>query len=326
MPDVLIGRWLRGCSALLACAGIGCIEPQPQTLTLPSTQQEDRAVRTAMVEFNEDRLQNELAAIDSATRHLSIPLDSLSGGVLLQHLGSEHVECPLLSAWRATAGDRVQWTWQAFTLDGNELSSGQDEFMVGQGSVPSAFHQAAEHLGHNTKAVVWSPSLSAFGVRGIPGEIPPYTPVRLEVEQARAVRDTAWWSGVRRGEYAETMWLESYVGALDSTLRPTPIAAGIWATIHTTMDSNLFPNEAVALNIRTASMDGSFERETQMEWIVGTQDQLVPAIEETLLVMPNARTISIWTTSESAFGAEGSPEAGIPARTPLRFDIEIIQR
>ena len=174
--------------------------------------------------------------------------------------------------------------------------------------------------------MVWSPSLSAFGVRGIPGEIPPYTPVRLEVEQARAVRDTAWWSGVRRGEYAETTWLESYVGALDSTLRPKPIAAGIWATIHTTMDSNLFPNEAIALNIRTASMDGTFERETQMEWIVGTQDQLVPAIEETLLVMPNARTMSIWTTAESAFGAEGSPEAGIPARTPLRFDIEIIQR
>ena len=92
------------------------------------------------------------------------------------------------------------------------------------------------------------------------------------------------------------------------------------------MDPHLSPNEAVALNIRTASMDGAFERETQMEWIVGTQDQLVPAIEETLLVMPNARTISIWTTSVSAFGAEGSPEAGIPERTPLRFDVEIIRR
>ena len=103
------------------------------------------------------------------------------------------------------------------------------------------------------------------------------------------------------------------------------VAAGVWVQVHSEHSKPRAVDQTVLLRIRTATFDASMERETQMEWKVGTQDQLVPALEKALSSLPTAQTLTVWCTSSQAFGRDGSPEAGILPRTPLRFEVEVVQ-
>ena len=300
-----------------------CVEPQPQTLTLPMAADQEKKVRQAMVEFNEARFQEECAAIDSAVTRTRWPADTLPGGVLLQIDTAAPAMQQGLKEWQASPGDRVQWAWEAYTLGGSLLTSGSDEFEVERGAVPRAFHEAAKSLGHDAEADVWSPSVSAFGVRGVPGEIPPFTPVRLHVRQTRSVQDTAWWGDVQRGVLDEAFWLQNAVQSMEG--QHVEVAAGVWVQVHSEHSKPQEVDETVLLRIRTATLDASMERETQMEWKVGTQDQLVPALEKALSSLPTAQTLTVWCTSSMAFGRDGSPGADIAPQMPLRFEVEVIR-
>lgn len=312
-------------AATLAVSWSSCIEPQPQTLTLPTLADEDRQVRKAMVEFNEARFQEEREAIDVAIRQISVPSDTLRGGVVLQRMSQDSSAQPSpLNGWRAEAGDRVVWAWEAFTLDGRRLTSGKDEFEVERGAVPQAFHEAAKQLGHLERADVWTPSLSAFGVRGIPGEIPPYTPVRLAVQQSRSFQDTAWWASIQRAENLEAPWLDAFLQDLRTDSVVQEIAEGVWLQVHSSRREPWSNDQTLSLRIRTSACVGNFERETQMEWHPGTQDQLVSALERAVMKSRIAEKFTVWSVSDQAFGSQGSSRAGIPARTPLRFDVEVI--
>lgn len=304
--------------------GASCVEPQPQTLTLPAVADQDKKVRKAMVEFNEARFKEECAAIDSAVAKTGQPADTLPGGVLLQRAPTAAAMPEGLREWQAAPGDRVIWAWEAFTIDGSPLTSGSDEFEVERGAVPRAFHDAAQSLGHDVEAEVWSPSVSAFGVRGVPGEISPFTPVRLHVRQTRSAQDTAWWGGVQRGVLDEAFWLKNAVESMEGQGQMVEVTEGVWAQVHSEHNRPLEPKQNVLLRIRTATLDASMERETQMEWKVDTQDQLVPALEQALSSLPSAHTLTIWCTSDMAFGDQGSPEAGIAPHTPLRFEVEVV--
>lgn len=304
--------------------GASCVEPQPQTLTLPAVADQDKKVRKAMVEFNEARFKEECAAIDSAVAKTGQPADTLPGGVLLQRAPTAAAMPEGLRGWQAAPGDRVIWAWEAFTIDGSPLTSGSDEFEVERGAVPRAFHDVAQSLGHDVEAEVWSPSVSAFGVRGVPGEISPFTPVRLHVRQTRSAQDTAWWGGVQRGVLDEAFWLKNAVESMEGQGQMVEVTEGVWAQVHSEHNRPLEPKQNVLLRIRTATLDASMERETQMEWKVDTQDQLVPALEQALSSLPSAHTLTIWCTSDMAFGDQGSPEAGIAPHTPLRFEVEVV--
>lgn len=301
-----------------------CIEPQPQTLTLPTAADQNKKVRQAMVEFNEARFAEECAAIDSAVSKTGWPADTLPGGVLLQHDTAAPAIEEGLKGWKATQGNRVHWAWEAYTLGGTLLTSGSDEFDVERGAVPRAFHEAAKSLGHDVEFDVWSPSVSAFGVGGVPGEIPPFTPVRLHVRQTRSVQDTAWWGGVQRGVLDEAFWLKNAVQSMEGQGKPAEVAAGVWVQVHSEHSKPRAVDQKVLLRIRTATFDASMERETQMEWKVGTQDQIVPALEKALSSLPTAQALTVWCTSFMAFGRDGSPEAGIAPQTPLRFEVEVV--
>ena len=314
-------------AAALAVAWTSCLEPEPQTLTLPTLAEEDRQLREAMVEFNEARFQEERTAIVAAIRQTELPSDTMRGGVVLQRFSSDSTTSTMsqgLSSWRAEAGDRVVWAWEAFTLDGKRLTAGQDEFEVERGAVPQAFHEAAKHLGHLERADVWTPSLSAFGVRGIPGEIPPYMPLRLRVQQSRSIQDTAWWSAIQRAETAEAPWLAAFLKNLTTDSIAQQITEGVWLQVHASRRESWTEDQTLSLRIRTSACVGDFERETPMEWRLGTQDQLVPALERAVLHSRKAERFTVWSVSEQAFGSQGSSRAGIPPHTPLRFDVEVV--
>lgn len=314
-------------TATLAVALTSCFEPEPQTLTLPTLVDEDRQVRKAMVEFNEARFQEESEAILAAIRQTELPSDTLRGGVVLQRSSPDSTAFTLpqdLNGWRAESGDRVVWAWEAFTLDGKRLTAGKDEFEVERGAVPQAFHEAAKQMGHLERADVWTPSISAFGVRGIPGEIPPYMPLRLRIEQSRSIQDTAWWAAIQRAKTSEAPWLAAFLHDLTTDSVAQEIAEGVWLQVHASRREPWAENQSLSLRIRTSACVGNFERETQMEWRPGTQDQLVPALEHAVLNSRHAERFTVWSVSDQAFGSQGSSRAGIPPRTPLRFDVEVI--
>ena len=314
-------------AAALAVAWTGCIEPEPQTLTLPTLAEEDRQVRKAMVEFNEARFQEEREAILAAIRQTELPSDTLRGGVVLQRLSQDSTASTLsqgLNGWRAGIGDRVAWAWEAYTLDGKRLTAGKDEFEVERGAVPQAFHEAAKQLGHLERADVWTPSLSAFGVRGIPGEVPPYMPLRLRVQQSWSILDTAWWSAIQRAQASEAPWLAAFLKELTADTVAQQITEGVWLQVQSSRREPWAEDQTLSLRIRTSACVGNFERETQLEWRPGTQDQLVPALELAVLHSRQAERLTVWSVSEQAFGSKGSSRAGIPPRTPLRFDVEVV--
>lgn len=304
---------------------MGCFEPEPKSLTLPSSEETQREIRRALTEFNEDRFGRECAAIDSALAEQGglASARSLGGGMWLVRDDEGEVRSGPMSAWRPEAGGRVTWRWTARSLRGDSLTSGVTEFAVDRGAVPRVFHEAAKELGHVQSGRIWSPSNSAFGVRGIPGEIPPYAPLQLEVEQRRSIQDSAWWEGVRRGEENETLWLGQFVQSLPQPL-PVEAAEGVWVQVHTSRQALLRDGETVLLRIRTTPVRSDADRETTVEWRVGTPDQVVSALQVALAAWPKAGTLSVWSTSMNAFGKDGVPKAGISPHTPIRFDVEVV--
>ena len=313
-------RWVALMASILL---FSCVEPQPKTLTLPSLDDAQRQERQALAKFNAQRFSEECAAIDSVLRATGRDAQVLPGGVRLASKSSALQE-PRGYEWQPKSGDLVVWSWVARSLDGDSLSAGEDEFTVDRDAVPKAFHEASKHVSHFQDVEVWSPSVSAFGVRGVPGEIPPYTPVHLEVSQRRSIRDTAWAKGVMRGEVHESLWLEAFVLEMDKSARPERIAEGLYVTVHSTRTASLQSGDVVFLRIRTSAVMGGRETETDLEWPVGTPDQLVPALENVLAQTPTAGTLSIWAISKWAFGESGIPSADIPPRSPVRFDVEVV--
>ena len=299
-----------------------CVEPQPQTLTLPTAADQNKKVRQAMVEFNEARFQEECAAIDSAIAKTGLPADTLSGGVLLQIDTAAPAMQQGLKGWQASPGDRVQWVWEAYTLSGLLLTSGSDEFDVGRGAVPRAFHEAAKSLVHDVEADVWSPSVSAFGVRGVPGEIPPFTPVRLHVRQTRSVQDTAWWGGVQRGVLNEAFWLKNAVQSREGQGQPVEVTEEVWAQVHSEHNKPREVDQTVLLRIRTATLD--VPRDARPKWNGRSAPRPTrPGWNRRFrtIISPSLGSLG---TSSMAFGRDGSPEVGIAPYTPLRFEVEVV--
>ena len=92
-------------------------------------------------------------------------------------------------------------------------------------------------------------------------------------------------------------------------------------------DSPALSERALRLDILTvdaqAILEGVQGKESTMEWVRGTPDQLVPALEKALLSHPGAEVLTVWTTSEHAFQRKGVPGAGVRPRTPVRFDVQV---
>ena len=185
------------------------------------------------------------------------------------------------------------------------------------------FHDLAPTIGHEHQVSALSPSEFAFRVRGIPGKVSPYTPVRFEAIQERSVRDTTWWGQVIRAEASEQAWLRAFGHqVLDETVA-TSITPDVWAMIHKTMDEPIESGQVLNLAIRTSDVFGTVEHTTHMEWVVGAPDQLVPGVELAMSEFRDASALTVWVTSEQAFGTDGIPSIGLEAHAPVRFDIEV---
>ena len=278
-------------------------------------------------EWNKARHQNEVERIEAFIAHNSSrDWQELMGGVYASSLPQDIMPAmePTLSSWAPLPGDFVHWDWTAFDLDGDSLLSGKGAFQLGYtDTVPRVFHDLAPAMGHEHQLSALSPSEFAFRVRGIPGKVSPYTPVRFEVVQERSVLDTMWWGQVIRAEASEQAWLKAFGHqVLDETVT-TAITPDVWAMVHETMDEPIESGQVLNLAIRTSDVFGTVEHRTQMEWVVGAPDQLVPGVELAMSEFRDASFLTVWVTSELAFGEDGIPSMGLRPHAPVRFDVEV---
>lgn len=302
---------------------IGCgMGRDPEPLSLPSIEQEERSFRHEMKQFNADRFNLECAVLDSLSR-ASHPNQRQETSGCVYHAILEQGQEAMPEAW-------VAWHWEVGNLDGRTLTSGRDNFELGKGGLPPVFHQVAREIAFGDSVQIWSPSSLAFGVKGIPGSVPPYAPVIINVRQGRAWQDPLWQSQVLEGSGEEWPWLENWVEdrRVDAIRH---LEGGCIQVVETQPNQPLQQGESVVLNIRTSPMlptsgNDRKERETTMPWVVGTPDQVVPILELLVRHHPEVVTARLWSTSSMAFGADGVPSAGILPNMPVQFDVEILRQ
>ena len=333
MRPRLVHGWLGVVLLMVACWG--CLEESEDSgkKSVYKTSTEDAAktspedAEEKSEQWNKTRHQNEAERIEAfIARDPSRGWQELMGGVYFSSIPQERLSSmgPALSSWAPQLGDFVHWDWTAYDLDGDSLLSGKGAFQLGYtDTVPRVFHDLAPTIGHEHQVSALSPSEFAFRVRGIPGKVSPYTPVRFEAIQERSVRDTMWWGQVIRAEASEQAWLRAFGHqVLDETVA-TSITPDVWAMIHKTMDEPIESGQVLNLAIRTSDVFGTVQHTTHMEWVVGAPDQLVPGVELAMSEFRDASALTVWVTSEQAFGTDGIPSIGLEAHAPVRFDIEV---
>lgn len=309
--------WLALCVAVFW----SCESPRAVPPNMPNAEARAQSTRNRLRAFNAARFEQERHQVDSAA-HVHAPQSrALPGGIWLILDGGE----ANVRGRAPDGGDRVQWKWVARTLKGDTLTSGEEDFLVEKDALPLCFHEVAKSTPRPGQGRFWTTSTTAFGASGIPGEIPPFTPLDVHFVQRRPVLDADWLTEVQQGVFDEAVWLKEFVaeaapGAFQLADRP------VWVDC---VDCSPLTSEgeAMRLDIHTVDvqsiMQGEQGRESTMEWRRGTPDQLVPALEQALLAHPRAAVLTIWTTSEFAFQHKGAPAAGVRPRTPVRFDVQV---
>lgn len=310
-------RWLLLFTALWSA----CEPPRAVPPNMPKAEARAQATRNRLRAFNAARFGQERHEVDSSA-HVHAPhANALPGGMWLS-LKGEDVG---LFDEHPSAGDRVQWAWVGLSLGGDTLTSGEEDFLVEKDALPLCFHEVAKATPWCGQGRFWTTSTTAFGASGIPGEVPPFTALEIHFVQRRPVLDASWLIEVQQGALEEDVWLEAFVkeAAPDAErLAELPV----WVDC---IDCALTePGDgAVRLDILTVDaqsiLEGGQGRESTLEWVRGTPDQLVPALEKALLVHPGAEVMTVWTTSEHAFQKKGVPAAGVRPRTPVRFDVQV---
>lgn len=274
-----------------------------------------------MTEFNASRFEWERALLDSLVHAMHGGAEPLVGG-MWRHSFLEGKVC----GSRPVVGDLIHWDWKAFDLDGHLLTKDSQSFLVGKDALPMVFRESAKASCFDDSFHVWSPSVGAFGPTGIPGAIPPFAPLRFEVRQTRSLADDQWLDDVQEGKADESTWLSAWLEHAEVPGLKEIEPGHVWMQIHEE-GLPLQLGETMILEIQThdvlwSDTDSLDDDDGQlMDWTVGTPDQLVKALELSTSTHPEAQVLTVFCTSEWAFGADGVPESGIKARTPVRFDL-----
>ena len=300
---------------------LGCQPPAPKPLLLPSADQKDRVARKSLTAFNASRFEWETSLVDSLAHSIDAVVEPMVAGMWIRSFLEDNAckDRPIL-------GDLVHWDWKAFALDGRLMTEERQSFLVGKDALPMVFHEAAMASCFNDSFHVWSPSVAAFGPTGIPGHIPPFAPLRFEVRQTRPLAKDQWLVDVQEGRTDESASLKAWLEEAEVPGLKEVEPGHVWVQIHEE-GLPLQEGETVALEIQTHLVSWAGKGPTDdavgqlLDWKVGTPDQLVRALEISTSIHPEAQVLTVFCTSDWAFGTDGVPESGIKARSPVRFDL-----
>ena len=147
-----------------------------------SLEQRQRNLSKAMLEYNAARLAAELQVIDSLSVAWGWTPEVISGGIVCEKIASSSEG---LSSVPVFEGDTVLWDINVSLINGVSCFSMDSlQFVLGSAIRPSGFEAIATNVlrGDSVRAMV--PSLMGYGIKGLPGKIPPGALLVLRLRQS----------------------------------------------------------------------------------------------------------------------------------------------
>jgi len=306
------GGWLlSGLAAILCCGG-----PEPQPLSLQDDEDVNRAIRQEMTEFHAARFQVERSLLDSLRAASGKECVELPGGIWVAWVRGDVGE----GRGAFDLGQPVTWDWRAFTTMGTQVLHRREVARMGDGTVPAAWDEVAQRLAPGDSVVMWVPSFSAFGPRGIPGTVPPFTPLVVHATVTSAADALHLPAGKDEGALLQ-QWVAAHAPLA------TEVEDGVWVEVLPSSAPQARESPGSLLRIETQNAWGHARRHaTHLDWQPGAPNQVVSALEVALSAFPSASRLNVYAVSTRAFGEGGVPQAEILPNTPLVFELEFAPR
>lgn len=144
--------------------------------------QRQRDLSNAMLEYNASRLTAELQIIDSLSVTWGWAPVVIPGGIVCEKIVASSED---VSSVPVLEGDTVLWDVSVSLINGVScFSMDALQFVVGSAIQPSGFEAIATNAlrGDSVRAMV--PSLMGYGIKGMPGKVPPGALLVLHLRQS----------------------------------------------------------------------------------------------------------------------------------------------
>ena len=298
-----------------------CEPPRAVPPNMPNAEERAQATRNRLRAFNAARFEQERQDVDAAARTHAPDAVGLPGGMWL----SLDEGGPRLFSAPPEAGDRVQWTWVAQNLDGDTLTSGEEDFLVEKDALPLCFHEVAKSTPWHGQGRFWTTSTTAFGASGIPGEVPPFTALEIHFTQRRPVLDASWLAEVQQGTFEEEVWLKAFLEEAAPGAARLPDASCVGGLHRLWFVCACRTGNAVGHpHTRRTSHFGRRPRQRVHNGVGAWHPRTAGACLGTGVVVPSrGRGVDGVDNVRTCLPAEGRASAGVRPRTPVRFDVQV---
>lgn len=183
------------------------------------------------------------------------------------------------------------------------------------------------------------PSQLAFDSMGYRGLVLPYEPLivnlkmneimdKASYEKKQAAKAAERQAEKERLKTLETKAIQDYIKA--NNIDATPTETGIYIIPQKEGEGNLaLWGDQVAVhyvlsNLKGDVVESSYDYEQPIEFKLGNSE-MIPAIEEALMTMAPGAKVTVITPSEWAFGEIVIDEDLLPAYSPMKIDLELVE-
>ncbi|MEW6467608.1 MAG: FKBP-type peptidyl-prolyl cis-trans isomerase [Bacteroidota bacterium] len=212
---------------------------------------------------------------------------------------------------KLSTGDLLTINYSGYLPDGKMFNSSFDmdkpfRYRIGNGL--KGLDEAMLKLKKGSKARVVIPYMLAFGEQGVKGAIPPKTDVIYDVEILEVVKpfETKGKDTVTTASGLKYIVVSKAMGGAQA-------APGKTVKVHYTgflTDGMVF--------------DSSIERDQPIEFVLG-QTPIIKGWEEGIALMNVGDKIRFIIPSHLGYGDMGQPQAKIPPKATLLFDVELVE-
>ena len=146
--------------------------PTPETHHIPET------LDSVLLDYSERIFQAEIAILDSLSKSWGWQPDTLAGGVLVHTIFDSSNEINSLS-------DEIMLSIRVKLANGNLCFENDSlKLIVGHYDGPKVFDEIASVISEGDSVNALVPSNMGFGIRGLPGLVPPGAMLLVEVSQS----------------------------------------------------------------------------------------------------------------------------------------------
>ena len=134
------------------------------------------SIDEVFIEKHIKRHESEMKIIDSLSTAWSWTPDTIMGGILLERFG--------ISDSLNVEGDTVRLSVMVSLINGNYCYSNDSLYLIiDHYDGPEAFNEIAKHIGIGGSCSALVPSAMGFGIKGVPGVVPPGAMILINASQ-----------------------------------------------------------------------------------------------------------------------------------------------